>query len=191
MRNLDKHGKPIAPKWSYDGKPSVRSLLPQIEINGKKEIKLNTGIYYLTVQYNNEEDMWGVECGVIIGEIAFDNRGHVLAQGSDWDKLLKGGVIAAGDKPTKWFSTKVSSSPWKDGDRLKFKIDTNDNTISYHNVSSGEKETFPNVLQYTNNRTNRESLQVFAYCGAKNLKEFPTSSAENNRLSIIDSKKEW
>lgn len=186
MRNLDAHGKPVAPKWSADGEPSVRSLLPRIQLGGKEGIKLNTGIYYLTVQYNNEQDMWGVESAIIIGEISFDNRGNVLAYGADFDKILKGKY--AGDEPDKWFSSKISSAPWTDGDRLRFKIDTNENSISYHNVSSGEKAIFPNVLTYTNKG---ESLEVFAYCGAKFMKEFPSSSADSNRLSLINSKKAW
>jgi len=188
MRNLDGHGKPIAPKWSAEGAPSVRSLLPKIELGGKAGIQVNTGTYYLTVQYNNQEDAWGVESAIIIGDISFDNRGHVLACGTDFEKLAKnkGGV---NDKPDKWYSMKVSASPWNDGDKLRFKIDTNDKTISYHNVTSGSKKVLRNVLSYTNK--DDKPIEVLAYCGAKFMKEFPSSSADSNRLSIIASKIEW
>jgi len=188
MRNLDGHGKPIAPKWSKKGAPSVRSLIPTIELGGKAGIPVNTGTYYFTVQYNNEEDMWGVESAIVIGEVSFDNRGHVLACGTDFEKLAKQ-KPGVNDKPEKWYSMKVSTSPWNDGDKLRFKIDTNDNTISYHNVTSGSKKVLKNVLSYTNK--GNKPITVFAYCGAKVLPEFPSSSADSNRLSIIASKLAW
>jgi len=188
MRNLDGHGKPIAPKWSKEGAPSVRSLIPTIELGGKAAIQVNTGTYYLTVQYNNEEDMWGVESAIVIGEVSFDNRGHVLARGTDFEKLAKN-KPGVNEKPDKWYSMKVSSSPWNDGDKLRFKIDTNANTISYHNATTGSKKVLKNVLSYTNK--GNKPIKVFAYCGAKVLPEFPSSSADSNRLSIIASKLAW
>jgi len=198
MRNpVDQYGKLKPPKWStLDKKKSIRTYLPKLAIGGETQIKLNTGIYYLTIKYSNDQIAEDNEAAIIIGEISFDNRGHVLACGADFDKLLKGKNSGAGDNPDTWFSSKVSSAPWNDGDRLRFKIDTNENSISYHNVTSGEKKTtLPNVLSYTNNNKgssdNNKSIEVFAYCGAKFMKEFPSSSADSNRLSIIDSKKEW
>jgi len=187
MKNMV-NGKPAAPRWSKDCKNSIRDLLPQIEIDGVKGIKRNTGIYYLTVQYNNQEDMWGVEAGVIIGEIGFGNRGQALAKNCPLDQIERGeyeGVI----RGATWYSTQVSTSAWEDGNKIRFKIDTDTDTLWYWDESSGKKKVFPGAFRHTLEPD--EDIQIFAYCGAKFMKDFPNSHYSNNQLSIIRKKKPW
>merc|ERR1712238_293859 len=76
MRNpVDQYGKLKPPKWSsLDKKKSMRTLLPKLAIGGQTQIKLNTGVYYLTVKYSNDQIAEDNEAAIIIGEIAFDNR---------------------------------------------------------------------------------------------------------------------
>jgi hypothetical protein len=89
MRNrVDQYGKLQAPKWStLDKKTSIRTYLPKLAIGGETQIKLKSGIYYLTIKYESnyaakEDDSKEVEAALIIGEIAFDCRGFVLAPGA-------------------------------------------------------------------------------------------------------------
>jgi len=183
MRNrVDQYGKLKAPKWSIlDKKSSVRSYLPKVCINGESQVKLNTGTYYLTVKYENnfitdsEDAAKEIEAAIIIGEIAFDNRGFVLAPGADWNKLFGGQKQM--EAPTtsgkagklKWHSSKVSE-PWKSGDTIKFKIDTNTMTLGFTIQGENESEVrtgwmFKNVLAFTNNKTYADVLHIFAYIG--------------------------
>jgi len=178
MRNpVDQYGKLKPPKWStLDKKKSIRTYLPKLAIGGESQIKLNSGIYYLTIKYENDQIAEDNEAAIIIGEIAFDNRGFVLAAGADWNKLFGGqkqleapsATGKAGGK-LKWHSSKVSEA-WKDGDTLKFKIDTMTNTLGYTIQGVDDKEVrtgwmFSNVLAFTNNRMYTRFLQVFAYIG--------------------------
>jgi len=182
MRNpVDQYGKLKPPKWSsLDKKKSMRTLLPKLAIGGQTQIKLNTGVYYLTVKYSNDQIAEDNEAAIIIGEIAFDNRGFVLAAGADWNKLFGGqkqleapsSSGKAGGK-LKWHSSKVSEA-WKDGDTLKFKIDTTTNTLGYtiQGVDDDEVRTgwmFANVLAFTNNKMYPNFLNVFAYVGGSSM----------------------
>ena len=47
------YGKLKPPKWSDKAKASVRACLPRLTIGGLTEIKLDTGVYYLTMKYEN------------------------------------------------------------------------------------------------------------------------------------------
>merc|ERR1712238_587764 len=73
MRNpVDQYGKLKPPKWSsLDKKKSMRTYLPKLAIGGQTQIKLNTGVYYLTVKYSNDQIAEDNEAAIIIGEIAF------------------------------------------------------------------------------------------------------------------------
>jgi len=182
MRNpVDQYGKLKPPKWSsLDKKKSIRTLLPKLAIGGETQIKLNTGVYYLTVKYSNDQIAEDNEAAIIIGEIAFDNRGFVLAAGADWNKLFGGqkqleapsSSGKAGGK-LKWHSSKVSEA-WKDGDTLKFKIDTTTNTLGYTIQGVDDKDVrtgwmFANVLAFTNNKMYPQFLNVFAYVGGTSM----------------------
>jgi len=183
MRNpVDQYGKLKPPKWSsLDKKKSIRTLLPKLAIGGETQIKLNTGVYYLTVKYSNDQIAEDNEAAIIIGEIAFDNRGFVLAAGADWNKLFGGqkqleAPSASGNKAggkLKWHSSKVSEA-WKDGDTLKFKIDTTTNTLGYTIQGENDAEVrtgwmFANVLAFTNNKMYPNFLNVFAYVGGSSM----------------------
>jgi len=170
----DQYGKLKAPKWSASNKETVRSYLPKLSIDGKTKIKLDSGVYFLTVKYENphpgSDNSKAVEAAIIIGEISFDCHGTVMAPGADWKKLMNGKplVESTAAKP-KWFASKVSE-PWKNGDVLKFKIDTNQNSVGFTVKGPMDKEArsgwmFKNVLSLTNNKTYRDHLQIFAYCG--------------------------
>lgn len=170
---VDQYGKLQAPKWSVQSKKSVRSCLPRLAIGGKTKIELNTGKYYLTIQYQNPSET-PVEAAIVIGEIAFDNRGYVLAPGAKWKKILKGETQTeprmASSKP-KWYASPVSEG-WKNGDILRFKIDTDTNTVVYTLSSPGADEAkagwkFENVLTFTSLPTYPNDLRAFAYCGGK------------------------
>jgi len=205
-------GKKIkAPKWSTtrDGEPkkisNIRSYLPNVAFNGETKIKLKSGVHYLTMTYQNPhiKNKNGaqhalnkeIEAAIIVGEIVFDCKGYVLAQGADWDKLFAGKLQlkeqSSNNKLKKWYSHKVSE-PWQDGDTLTFKIDTIKNTIGYtirgKSKQGGKKAEvrsgwmFANVLAYTNNRTFPDYLQVFAYCGGKQSLNNPT----NNKSSMYE-----
>lgn len=200
MRNrVDEYGKLQAPKWSVlDKKTNVRSYLPKLTIDGKSNIPLNTGTYYLSVVYENssadsDDDSKEVEAAIIIGEIAFDCRGFVLAPGADWNKLFGGqkqleAPTASGKEgKLKWHSSKVSDQ-WKDGDTLKFKVDTNSMTLGFTIQGKDESEVrtgwmFKNVLAFTNNKTFPNFLHMFAYCGSK------SDSADGVKLTLTETKR--
>jgi len=190
MRNpVDQYGKLKPPKWStLDKKKSIRTYLPKLAIGGETQIKLNTGIYYLTIKYSNDQIAEDNEAAIIIGEIAFDNRGFVLAAGADWNKLFGGqkqleAPSAAGKASgkMKWHSSKVSEA-WKDGDTLKFKIDTMTNTLGYTIQGVDDKEVrtgwmFANVLAFTNNKMYPRFLNVFAYAGGSSMHDVAQEKA--------------
>lgn len=181
---VNQYGKLQPPLWSASAKKSVRSLLPQLAINGESVIALDSGMYYLTVKYEAEQSASPVEAAVVIGEIAFDNTGSVLAPGAKWKNLLNGGKQNRGNKP-KWYCSKLSE-PWTTGDVLRFKIDTNTNTVVYTLTAIGDKEAkagwrFENVLTFTNVPTYPKELRAFAYCGRKG-KISPSAV----KLTIVD-----
>lgn len=209
---VDQYGKLKAPKWSTLGKSSVRSYLPRLSIGGKTQIKLKSGIYYLTMTYENPsaknnnvnvDDSKEIEAAIIIGEIAFDCRGHVLAPGADWAKIFAGETQLqpspagkAGGK-LKWHSSKISE-PWKNGDTLKFKIDTHENTVGFTLKGPDDKEVrtgwmFTNVLSFTNNRTYPDYLQVLAYCGGTSSSLISSSNNKSSfdsvKFNIIDTRR--
>ena len=190
MRCLTDYGKLVAPLWSTSAKKSVRSFLPMLSIGGKTAIKLNSGVYYLTIKYEEEQPSAPVEAAVIIGEIAFDNTGSVLAPGAKWKSLLGGETQKEGRTPPstkKWYTARVSER-WTSGDYLRFKIDTNTNTIVYTLTASGAKEAkvgwkFDNVLTFTSLPTNKKDIRAFAYCGGKGRFE---AAATAVKLTIVD-----
>lgn len=204
MRNkVDQYGKLKAPKWSVmDKKASVRSYLPKLTVEGQPTIGLNTGTYYLTVKYENkyasgddEDETKEVEAAIIIGEICFDCRGFVLAPGADWNKLFGGQkqleVPNAAGKAgkLKWHSSKVSDQ-WKDGDTLKFKIDTNSMTLGFTIQGKDDKEVrtgwmFKNVLAFTNNKTYPDFLHIFAYCGGSGRNDASPTAFEDVKFTLV------
>merc|ERR1711935_84944 len=127
---------------------------------------MNSGMYYLTIRYVCDKELYSSsdtksttnEAAIVIGEIAFDHTGSVLAPGAKWAKLLKGQkqkepMSAANAKP-KWYSAKVTD-PWQDGDVVRFKVDTNTNTVVYTLTAAGATTAkagwrFENVLTFTN-----------------------------------------
>jgi len=187
---VNQYGKLQNPLWSAKAKKSVRSFLPKLAIGGKTTIALKSGVYYLTVKYEEEEQSsLSVEAAIVIGEISFDNTGHILASGAKWSKLLNGEKQKEGRVPPvkpKWYSSVISGA-WKNGDVLRFKIDTNTNTVVYTLTASGDKESkagwrFEKVLAFTNNPTHPKDLRAFAYCGGKGNK-FSSSTV---KLTIVD-----
>merc|ERR1719464_793370 len=185
MRNKGVDGELKAPKWStLDKKTCVRSYLPKLCIGGESEIKMNSGVYYLTVKYEAggailEDPLTDVDAAIIVGEIAFDRTGNVLASGADWRKLFKGESQKEHEdvapKKLKWHSSKVSD-PWKDGDTLKFKIDTDTCSVGFTIQGKGDDEVragwmFKNVLSFTNKRMYPKHLSVFAYCGGSSTND--------------------
>jgi len=223
---VDRHGKLKAPKWSTLGSNSkksmdinIRSYLPKLAIGGETKIQLNSGVYYLTMKYengylnkratptNNGHSMKKIEAAIIIGEIAFDSKGFVVAPGADMDKLFKGSKRQLLNPPRprtkpnkmKWYSSKVSD-PWQNGDTIRFKINTVTNTLGYTLQGKHDKEvrsgwSFQNLLAFTNNHTYPDYFQVFAYCGGTSLnsdspkssKSSSSSSFENVKFNIIES----
>jgi len=189
MRNrVNQYGKLQAPKWATKGKGSVRTYLPMLSIDGKTKIDLRTGIYYLTVKYETTKSSEPVEAGIIIGELSFDNNGSVLAPGAKLKQLLTGerqkeSRVAKGKQ--KWYST-VVSEPWRNGDIVRFKIDTNTNSITYTLSSGASKKIkagwrFENVLSFTSVPTYRNNIRVFAYCGMCSSSTLPSA-----KLTIVD-----
>ena len=160
----------LAPQWvtNYPS-GSSRNLLPQLVFNDMKELNLNSGIYSLTTQYNASEGNTTQDAAIIIGEIEFHSSGYAIAEGADWDRLLNNQrqtqrqYFRGVREVATWQSHKISSS-WEDGDELKFKIDTNENTIVFQKGNTPTK-TFKNVLAFTNNPKYPEHLRAFAYCG--------------------------
>jgi len=204
MRNrVDQYGKLKAPKWSIlDKKSSVRSYLPKLAIGGKTQIKLNSGTYYLTVKYDNScgvTDSKEVEAAIIIGEIAFDNRGFVLAPGADWNKLFGGQkqmeTPTSSGKPAKvkWHSSKVSDQ-WLDGDTIKFKIDTDTMTLGFTIQGKDDVEVrtgwmFKNVLAFTNNKTYPDVLHVFAYIGGSCKNASDPAPFKDVSFTLVETKR--
>jgi len=205
--HVSSNGKMKAPKWStMDTKTNVRSYLPMVAIGGKTKIKLKSGVYFLKMMYqnryvntaasktNNGHSMKKIDAAIVVGEIAFDCHGYVLAPGINWNMIFSGkrqkkppssGTI----KPSKlkWSSSKVSD-PWQDGDTITFKIDTFTNTIGY--TVKGVNDTdarfgwlFTNVLAFTNNHTYPDYFQIFTYCGGTSL-----NSSSNKSSSFDDVK---
>eukprot|EP00535_Pseudo-nitzschia_heimii_P010340 CAMPEP_0197191918 /NCGR_PEP_ID=MMETSP1423-20130617/24245_1 /TAXON_ID=476441 /ORGANISM="Pseudo-nitzschia heimii, Strain UNC1101" /LENGTH=510 /DNA_ID=CAMNT_0042644703 /DNA_START=133 /DNA_END=1665 /DNA_ORIENTATION=- len=172
MRSLTSYGKLKAPLWSTTAKKSVRSLLPKLAIGGKTTIALESGVYYLTVKYEEEESERKVEAAIIIGEISFDNTGSVIAPGAKLLKLLDGEKQKeTASSKNKWYTARVSEG-WKNGDFLRFKIDTNTNTVVYTLTAYGAKEAkagwrFENVLAFTSLPIYKRDIRAFAYCGGK------------------------
>jgi len=185
---VDQYGKLKPPLWAVTAKKSVRPYLPTLTIGGKSTIALNSGVYYLTMKYEQEAPVESVEAAIVIGEIAFDNSGSVLAPGAKWTKLLKGEKQKEGRTPpsrTKWYAAKVSK-PWKNGDVLRFKVDTNTKTVVYTLTATGADEAeagwrFENVLAFTNVPTYKNDLRAFAYCGGKGK-----ISDSTVKLTIVD-----
>jgi len=171
---VNQYGKLQPPLWAPTAKKSVRSYLPTLTIGGKKTIKLDTGVYYLTVKYEQATNA-AVEAAIVIGEIAFDNTGYVLAPGAKWTKILKGEKQKEGRTPpskSKWYTAKISEH-WRNGDILRFKIDTNTKTIVYTQTAAGDDEEakagwrFENILAFTSVPTYPRDLHAFAYCGGR------------------------
>jgi len=182
-------------EWRTGGR--ARLLIPQIRFNDKENIMHKSGIYSLTIKYNNSKNSTGClakegsrqEAGIIIGEISFDSDGYATAEGADWDRLLNGQrqtqlpyAHGARGQPT-WLSRKISE-PWNDGVELKFRIDTNENTIVFQKGDT-PKKVFWNVLSFTNNRTYPEFLKVFAYCGGNGV---DTTADNKVSLTITDNR---
>jgi len=189
MRNrVDQYGKLKAPKWATKGKGSVRSYIPMLSIDGKTKIDLRTGIYYLTVKYEATKSSEPVEAGIIIGELSFDNNGSVLAPGAKLKQLLTGEKQKeprVANNKQKWYSS-VVSEPWQNGDIVRFKIDTNTNSITYTLSSGASKKIkagwrFENVLSFTSVPTYRKDIRVFAYCGMCSSSTLPSA-----KLTIVD-----
>lgn len=175
------------PNWSNN---SERWLLPRVLFNTKGELGQRTGIYSLTVKFNKTDDdafrfdQSTQDAGIIVGETEFNDKGFVMGEGADWDRLLNGQrqtqlpyAHGARGNPI-WLQRKLTE-PWEDGDVLKFRIDTNENTIVFQRGNTPEK-TLWNVLAFTNNRTYPDFLHVFAYCGSSSTKLKP-----NIKLTII------
>jgi len=188
MRSLTNYGKLQAPLWSTSAKKSVRSLLPKLAIGGKTTIALESGVYYLTVNYEEEKSAGAVEAAIIIGEISFDNTGSVIAPGAKLLKLLNGEKQKknqTASSKNKWYTARVSEG-WKNGDCLRFKIDTNTNTVVYTLWAYGATEAkagwrFENVLAFTSLPIYKKDIQAFAYCGGKGR-----IAASAVKLTIVD-----
>ena len=173
------------PGWS-NRHSECRLLLSQLTFNGKAEIQHKSGIYKLNIKYSvvdgggNDDSS---EAGIIVGEVEFNNRGYVVAEGADWDRLLTGQrqnqlPYSLGARGTLVWTHQKISEPWKDGDILKFTIDTNENTIVFQKGNT-PKKVFWNVLYFTNNTKYPEYLRLFAYCGGQ------SEAATKNELTIV------
>jgi len=189
MGNLNSKGKHIAPKYSEAGNPSVRAVLPHLVIDGTNGMKRNTGVYYLAVKYSNDGVGLDAEAGIIIGEIAFDNKGQALALGAPLDKIEK--ETYDGKSWNTWVSTRLSALPWMDGNILRFKVDTNTNTISFWDEMSCKKHVYPGALKYANQ--DNDIVKIFAYVGAKpaTINNSSACAAEANTLTILKDDKKW
>jgi hypothetical protein len=93
----------------------------------------------------------------------------------------------------KWYSSKVSE-PWKNGDTLKFKIDTHTNTLGYTIQGADEKEVrtgwmFKNVLAFTNNRTYIDYMQVMAYCGGSSSNGLMNAKFDSVKLTLVETRR--
>ena len=161
---------------------SDRSLIPQLSINGNVNVMLNSGIYSLAIRFSTDESNCYKEAAIVVGETSFSSDGYVRAEGADWDRLLNGQrqnqlpyTHGTRGEPT-WMESKISE-PWEDGVVLKFRIDTNKNTIIYQKGNT-PKKVLSNVIAFTNNRMYPEYLKLFAYCRGL--------GADPVKLSIID-----
>jgi len=92
--NIDLYGASadeIFPSWSGGNK--MRLLLPQMVLNNKAELNLQSGAYLLMLKYRGSKgsetsDSFSEKARIIIGEMEFSSSGHVTAQSADWDRLL-------------------------------------------------------------------------------------------------------
>jgi len=146
-----------------------------------------------------EEQGKEVEAAIIIGEIAFDNRGFVLAPGADWNKLFGGQkqmeTPTSSGKPAKvkWHSSKVSDQ-WLDGDTIKFKIDTDTMTLGFTIQGKDDVEVrtgwmFKNVLAFTNNKTYPDVLHVFAYIGGSCKNASDPAPFKDVSFTLVETKR--
>jgi len=161
----------MAPKWVNDSNSSgTRNVLAQLVFNDKAELNHKSGIYTLTIKYNVLSRSSNQDAAIIIGEMEFHSSGYALAEGADWDRLLNNYrptqlPYSRGARGVATWQIRKISEQWVDGDELKFKIDTNENTIVFQKGNTPAK-TFWNVLAFTNNVKYPEYLRAFAYCGA-------------------------
>ena len=169
----------MTPRWVNDLSESnfgTRNLLAQLVFNDKSELNHKSGIYSLTIKYNASSGNYAQDAAIIIGEMEFHSEGHTIAEGADWDRLLNNQrqtqlPYSRGARGVATWQSRKISEQWVDGDELKFKIDTNENTIVFQKGNTPEK-TFWNVLAFTNNVKYPEYLRAYAYCGAvKGTKE--------------------
>ncbi|OEU08080.1 hypothetical protein FRACYDRAFT_250301 [Fragilariopsis cylindrus CCMP1102] len=175
-----KFGLGQSTEWKSNG--FSRLLIPQIRFNDKENIMHKSGIYSLTITYNNSNNDTSCsakrgskqEAGIIIGEISFDSSGYTqlpYAHGARGQQI--------------WLSRKISE-PWNDGVELKFRIDTNANTIVFQKGNTPEK-VFWNILSFTKSRTYPEFLKVFAYCFGNRIDSIADSKARLTILGDINS----
>ncbi|KAL7541644.1 hypothetical protein ACHAXR_011089 [Thalassiosira sp. AJA248-18] len=116
----------------------------------------------------------------------FNSKGYALAEGADWDRLLNNqrqtqlpySHNARGQRM--WMKRKICE-PWLDGDEIKIRVDTNENTVVFKKGSTPAK-TFWNALAFTNNPKYPESLRVFAYCGGESAQ---TNETIDVKLTIV------
>jgi len=169
----------MTPRWVNDLSESnfgTRNLLARLVFNDKKELDHKSGIYTLTIKYNVSLGNNDQDAAIIIGEMEFHSEGHAIAEGADWDRLLNNQrqtqlPYSRGARGVATWQSRKISEQWVDGDELKFKIDTNENTIVFRKGNKPAK-TFWNVLAFTNNPKYPEYLHAFAYCGGpKGTKE--------------------
>ena len=156
------------PNWHY------RNCLMKLQFNGQA-LKHGSGSYQLTIEFNNPQtdDQVAIdqEAAIIIGGIGFYNNGTVIAEGADWERLLSKQrqtqlPYSHGARGVPVWRAHKLSEPWEDGDVLKFKIDTNEDTVVFQRAKLPEKVLW-NVLQFTNNRTSPDSVPVIVFCGGK------------------------
>lgn len=152
------------PEWSTNN----CRLLPQLVFDTKVELGQKTGIYSLAVKFSKTDD--AQDAGIIVGEMEFNDKGYVMAEGADWDRLLNNQrqtmlPYANGARGVPIWLRRKLTEPWEDGDVLKFRIDTNENTVVFQRGDMPEK-ALRNVLAFTNNRQHPEFLRAFAYCGS-------------------------
>ena len=101
----------------------------------------------------------------------FHSSGYAIAEGVDWDRLLNNQrqtqlPYSRGLRGVATWQSRKISEPWEGGEELKFKIDTNENTIVFQKGNTPAK-TLWNVLAFTNNPKYPEYLRAFAYCGRR------------------------
>ena len=174
----------------YNGGSSTRNLLAQLVFNDKAELNHKSGIYSLTIKYNVSSGNTTQDAAIIIGEMEFHSSGCVIAEGADWDRLLNNQrqlqlPYSRGARGVATWQSRKISEPWEDNDELKFKIDTNENTIFFQKGNTPAK-TFWNVLAFSNNPKYPEYLCVFAYCGGRHESGTkPGNEVVDTKLTII------